>query len=104
MARYLKVLWHHDCADDPVMIYSEIDDFGYEMRKIEVYRDGRYDFADEDCSSGVTILGEKPLPDIEEISKQAEFSPASVDAQEFEDAWQRAIQGNECNNIEPTEQ
>lgn len=44
---YLKVLWLHDFADEPVELLSEIGPDGYEMRKVERYRDGRLDFADE---------------------------------------------------------
>ena len=45
MRRYLKVTWHHDFPDEPSVLYSEID-AGYEIRKVDVYRDGTHDFAD----------------------------------------------------------
>ena len=53
MSRYQKVLWHHDLPDEPVEIYSEIDS-GYEAREVEVYRDGRHDYADRSRSTGTT--------------------------------------------------
>lgn len=66
--RYLMVRWIHDLCDEPVELYSELDDADYEIRKVEIYRDGRRDFADEASSSGSTMLGEGPLPSLEEIA------------------------------------
>jgi len=40
MSRYQKVLWHHEHPDEPVAPFSEIDS-GFEVRKVEVCRDGR---------------------------------------------------------------
>jgi hypothetical protein len=87
---YLKAIWHHDFDDEPVELYSEIGDEGYEIRKVEIYRNGKMDFADESHSTGVTLLSEKPIPDIEEIAAQKEFSPVIVQKAEFEVVWSRA--------------
>ncbi|WP_231950382.1 DUF6881 domain-containing protein [Allokutzneria albata] len=85
------MLWKHDFENEPVLIYSEIGDDGYESRKVEVYRDGRHDFADEGgSSSGSTVLGEKPVPDLQSIADQGEFSPELIDLEEFERVWSRA--------------
>jgi hypothetical protein len=92
MLRYQKVEWHHDRAGDPVVLYSEIDS-GFEVRKVEVYRDGRRDYADRSHSTGVTILGEKMMPDVDEINQDPEFSATVIAAEEFERVWQRATCG-----------
>ena len=55
MKRYLRVTWHHDLAEEPVLIFSDID-AGVETRKVEAYRDGRMDCADENSASGTTQL------------------------------------------------
>lgn len=89
--RYLKVLWCHDLPDEPVELYSEIDDAGYEIRKVEVYRDGRQYFADGESSSGTTTLGEGPLPSLEEIAEQEEFSPSLIGSVQFENVWRQAV-------------
>jgi hypothetical protein len=44
------VLWHHDRPDEPVALYSEIDS-GFEVRKVEVHRDGRHEYADRSRST-----------------------------------------------------
>ena len=90
MARYQKVLWHHDHPDEPVMLYSEIDS-GFEVRKVEVYRDGRHDHADGSHSTGTTMLGEQLMPDVDEINQDPEFSAVTITAEEFERVWQRAV-------------
>lgn len=91
MPRYQKVLWHHDLPDEPVVLYSEIES-GFEVRKVEVYRDGRHDYADRSQSTGTTMLGEKLMPDVDEIDQDPEFSAVAIVAEEFEEVWQRAVQ------------
>ena len=34
--RYILLEWKHESEDDPILIYSEVDDANYEIRKIEV--------------------------------------------------------------------
>lgn len=89
MSRYQKVLWHHDFPDEPVELYSEID-AGYEIRKVEVYRDGRHDYADSSRSTGTTRLGEDIVPTVEEIGQDPEFSASDITADEFAQTWKHA--------------
>lgn len=88
--RYIKVLWHHDCPDDPIELYSEVGDDGWEVRKIELYRDGRYGLAGSEGSTGSTGLSDEPIPDIAEIAALEEFTPDEISADEFETVWQNA--------------
>jgi len=90
---YLKVLWSHDFSDEPVVLYSEVDNEGYETRKVEIYRDGRHDYANAIRSTGTTQLSEKPMPSIKEIAAHAEFSPMAVDLAEFENVYRHATEG-----------
>jgi hypothetical protein len=90
--RYQKVEWRHNSLDEPVVLYAEIDDAGMETRKVDVYQDGRWDCADASSSMGATRLSTEPLPSIEEIAAQAEFSPVEISPEEFEQAWRRATQ------------
>lgn len=89
MRHYQKVLWRHNRPDEPVALYSEIDS-GFEVRKIEVYRDGSHDYADQSRSTGATVLGEKVMPGMDEINEDPEFSAATITAEEFEQVWRRA--------------
>jgi hypothetical protein len=92
MPCYLKVIWHHRLAEEPVELFSEVDDNRMELRKVDVYRDGRHDFANHARSTGTTRLSEGPLPSVEEIAAQPEFTPAMIDAAEFEKVWLRATE------------
>lgn len=94
MRRYLRVTWHHELADEPVTLLSEIID-GIEVRKVEIYRDGRLDFADEDHATGTTQLSETLMPSVEEIAVQDEFTPEAIDSETFEHAWGEATRRHE---------
>jgi hypothetical protein len=85
--RYLRVEWLHSDQDDPVVLYSEVDDGGREIRKVEIFPDGHTGFADEAQSAGGTELGEKPLPPLEKIAADPEFRPAWITKDEFENVW-----------------
>lgn len=89
MNRYLRVAWHHDFAEEPILLLSEVV-AGVEVRKVEVYRDGRADFADETRATGTTRLSEVLMPSIEEITAQEEFTLEEIDADTFETAWREA--------------
>ena len=87
---HLRCLWHHDFTDEPAQILSEIGEDRYEARKVEVFRDGRLDWADESRWSPSTMLGEVPVPPLEEINDQEEFTATVISAEEFEQAWTAA--------------
>nr|WP_324292058.1 hypothetical protein [uncultured Hyphomonas sp.] len=87
---YLRVRWIHSFPDDPVMLYSELDDERWELRKVDVYADGREDYADSKEQTGSTGLGKVPTPPLDEIAAQREFEPELITAEEFETAWQSA--------------
>jgi uncharacterized protein DUF6881 len=56
--------------------WSEIGDDGFETRKVDEYRDGRLDYADENTRSGTTLLGDQPVPTLDEINADEEFTAA----------------------------
>jgi hypothetical protein len=88
--KYVKVRWIHSLSDEPVMLYSELTDDMWETRKVEIYADGRADFANSEERSGSTNLGIEPLPSLEEIAADPEFEPAVISAEEFESVWEQA--------------
>jgi hypothetical protein len=85
--RYVKVAWRHDLDDEPVLYLSELGDDGYEVRKIQFFRDGRSEWADEDHETASVGLSEIAFPAIEDISSQPEFDAEEITAEEFEMAW-----------------
>ncbi|MFD9057065.1 DUF6881 domain-containing protein [Streptomyces albidoflavus] len=88
--RYVKVAWVHDFADDPVLYLGELGDDGYETRKVQFYRDGRSEWADESFETATVGLSEISFPPLEEISSQPEFTAQVITPEEFERAWNEA--------------
>jgi hypothetical protein len=97
VATYLRVRWIHDFEAEPVLIATELDDERYERRKVEIYRDGRHDFADGERETGTTFLGEGATPPVDEVNSQSEFIAETIDRNEFERLWRSALayQGDE---------
>lgn len=87
--QYIKVRWLHDDPDEPVLLYSELDEERWEVRKVEIYRDGRHELACDWLVTGTTRLGEVPVPPLEEIAADPEFEPTEITKEEFEEAWER---------------
>ncbi|WP_394837690.1 DUF6881 domain-containing protein [Pendulispora rubella] len=84
---YIRVNWRHSHPDEPITLYSELNAERWEVRKVEVFKCGRYGFAGTEESSGDTKLGEMPVPDLDEIATDPQFEPAEITREEFEDAW-----------------
>ncbi|MEU7306276.1 hypothetical protein AB0950_38835 [Streptomyces sp. NPDC007189] len=92
MSSFLKVVWHHSHPDEPVLLYSELDSERYEVRKVEVYRDGRRGFADQSRSVGGSMLGEIPAPTVPEFADEPEdFEASEISEAEFESQWSAAV-------------
>ncbi|SDP18135.1 hypothetical protein SAMN04488061_2416 [Filomicrobium insigne] len=91
MRRYIRVEWRHDHPDEPVLLYSDLDDASFEVRKVEVFRDGSVGYADAHLSQGLTMLGSEPIPTLSEINADPEFYAAEITDDEFEEVWVRAI-------------
>jgi len=87
--RYVYVRWIHDLEDEPVGIYSELDD-GWEVRKIEVYSDGRMQHAGPDGATGDTVLSEMPIPDLSQVNADPQFEGREISRSEFGRIWEAA--------------
>jgi hypothetical protein len=88
--KYVRVEWHHEFEDEPVTYFSELGDDRYEVRKVQVYRDGRMEWADEGHETASVGLSEISFPDLAQISSQPEFDAESIDQSEFERIWSSA--------------
>ena len=84
---HISVTWHHENPDDPVELLSELDDERFEVRKVEIFRDGRRCFADASAHSGNTALGIVAVPPLEEIASDRQFTLRIITREEFEAAW-----------------
>lgn len=87
---YLKVQWKHASPNDPILLYSELDDARWEVRKVEVFPDGRMGYAGSNSAFGGTRLGKVPVPSLAEIAADPEFAPAVISRAEFEAIWDNA--------------
>jgi hypothetical protein len=83
---YLHVTWKHDFPDEPVELYSELDDERWETRKVYLFADGHTAYADEQEEAG-TGLSELPLPPLSEIAADPQFLPRAITRDEFERVW-----------------
>lgn len=90
---YWKVDWNHEFEVEPVTFYSEIGEDGYEVRKVQRYRDGRLLKADSGHESGEVGLSEIPVGAIEDVAAQPEFSALVISKEDFEAEWNRAEYG-----------
>jgi hypothetical protein len=88
--RYLFVRWIHDEDAEPVELYSELDEAGWEIRKVERWRDGQFGYAGPDGCQGSTRLGEVPVPEIVEIIADPQFDAKGIGRSVFEDVWDAA--------------
>ncbi|PHM50127.1 DUF6881 domain-containing protein [Xenorhabdus sp. KK7.4] len=84
---YIKVYWKHNDDDYPFEIYSELDEDRYEIRKIEIFLNGKVSYAQEDKTTGSTILGEVPVPEVNEINEDTEFEAFNITKEEFNSLW-----------------
>lgn len=85
--KYLKVKWLHHHPDEPVAIYSEIDQDRWEVRKVEILQDGTSTYASPFYRTGDTWLAEAQLPDLKEINKDSQFKAELIPRHDFERIW-----------------
>ena len=87
--RYVRVGWRHQRPDEPVILYSELDSNRFEVRKVEIFRNGRCGYASPEGSSDGTKLGTLAMPELNEIAKDPQFQPVEITQREFESVWAR---------------
>ena len=89
--RYVRISWRHDHVGEPTTLYSEVDDERREVRKVEVFSNGRCGYASVLASAGGTRLGEVPMPELGTIAADPQFGPAEITAAEFEAVWSERL-------------
>jgi hypothetical protein len=88
---HIRCKWIHSLADEPITLYSELDDLRWELRKVEVFRDGKMGYADDGKSFGGAALSLEPLPPLAEIAIDPQFEPVEITRLEFESIWNKAV-------------
>lgn len=89
--KYLMVEWCHSFSNEPVELYSEIDEDGWEVRKVEVYADGSSGYADAHTQTKGSGLSKERLPSFEEIAADPQFNPREISADEFDQIWRSFV-------------
>ncbi|BDU22229.1 hypothetical protein [Dyella sp. GSA-30] len=84
---YIDVIWHHTDPAYPVRLVSELDESRWELRKMEFYSDGRVGLACKEWASRGTDLGIEPVPPIDEINSDGEFTAKLMEPEAFESLW-----------------
>lgn len=84
---YLVVRWNDAVEDEPCVTYSELDEHRMELRKIDVFPDGRWGFANGCEEIGGSGLGEVPMPAVGELNASSEYEAEVIATEEFERLW-----------------
>ena len=85
--RYIDVKWLHDNEEYPIRLVSEIGPDGYEIRKLEFFKDGRSGIASEFNASHGVKLGIATVPSLDEINMDSEFAGKEISQSDFERLW-----------------
>lgn len=84
---FIRVRWIHESSNEPVELWSELDDQRFEVRKVEIFRDGRIGYADRAKTIGGAMLGTVPVPQLNEIATDSAFKPEEISQEAFEAQW-----------------
>ena len=94
MYSYIRVRWFHSSPDDPVELWSELDADREEVRKVEIWTDGRVGYASSEGETGGTRLGKVAVPPLNEIDLDAQFQTEAITKADFEMCWIDALRKN----------
>lgn len=86
-----KMTWRSATRDDPCITYFIIDDERFEIEKIEVFDDGRVGYADVAREDGDTQLGDRPIPEFDDINKDPESMKSGIVCVYISEAEYRAV-------------
>ena len=93
---FVKVKWHHDFEDEPVEIFSEVDNKGWVLRCLELFPDKSWGYSDGVVSALGTQLAKEPLPTLSEIAQDPQFVPEKITKEEFEELWKNVLEKSGC--------
>ena len=88
---FIKVLWQHRFPSEPVELWMELNGHRDEVRKLEIWSDGRIGYAVSGTEVGGTRLSEKPIPPLAEIAADLAFEPHEISRFAFEKSWDENV-------------
>lgn len=92
---YILVRWLHQKIEEPILLYSALDEERNELRKVELFSDGRAGFAGPSLEYGGTRLGVVPLPTFDEINADPQFEMSIIPADDFDVVWHKVLAESE---------
>lgn len=95
---YLLVKWKHKNPDEPIVLYSELDEARMEVRKIDMFADGRWGFADGREEVGGSGLGEAPTPSLEQLNADPVYEAMEDRERRIREVVERS---SECTGYDP---
>ena len=96
---YLKLYWIHKKNNLPYIIYSELDEDRFEVRKVYIYKDSKMLYVSKiEVSSSSIFLSDQVIPQIDIIERSGNidniFKASIIKQSQFEDVWNKAIEQN----------
>lgn len=91
LVQHVIVRWRHELADEPIAYFSELGPDRFEIRKVQIHRDGRMQWADATRESDVAGLSEIAFPPLAQIAADPQFDAEQIEADRFEEIWRQAV-------------
>jgi len=88
---HICIRWIHDSPDEPVWLFSELDDKGIEKRKVSFWGNGSHARAAEGIEVGDAALVREPFPNLSVLAKDPQFKVHEISPAAFELVWRRVI-------------
>ncbi|MFD4433762.1 DUF6881 domain-containing protein [Nocardia sp. NPDC058497] len=85
--QYRRVTARAAAGYEPRLSFAEIDDEGYESRKVEYFPIGRMGLADGFMETELTQLADDPVESLEQISQRPGFTAEEITPEEFQVEW-----------------
>ena len=95
--QYIRVTWARPLPDAPKWVCSEVDDNRRELRRVEIWEDGRRGFACNEFKSESTSLSREPVPSLDAFITSPRLRASALTRDEFESVWREAVLGSELN-------
>jgi hypothetical protein len=93
---FVRLQWKHTDPEEAVTLFSELDEERREVRRVEVFADGRIGYANERGSFGRTHLAERPISTLDELAAIPEFEPSEITRAEFDEIFEKALSAEEA--------
>ena len=90
--RYLFLHWMNQSPGEPDRFCHEIDDRGYEVRRVEVFPGGGFRCVDATSHHKDTSLFTGPFPSLEELVSDPDLKVLEFDCEQFDAIWNRALE------------